>query len=103
MTRWIAATERDATTGTLENRLWSAADELRALVGQYSQPVLGLMRFADAKYAARKAELEKATPGRRGARTENASAITRRVCLSSLSLYARGVQGEGGRAALPRL
>ena len=52
--RWVAPSERDAGTDTLEKRLWDAADELRANSGlnasQYSQPVLGLifLRFAEA-------------------------------------------------------
>ena len=53
--QWIAPSEKDAGTETLENRLWSAADQLRANSGltsaQYSQPVLGLifLRFAEAR------------------------------------------------------
>lgn len=76
---WIAPSSKDLATATLEKRLWSAADELRANSGltaaQYSQPVLGLifLRFADAKFAARRAELEKAATGRRGSRVDDAS------------------------------
>ena len=50
----------------LENRLWDAADELRANSGlkasEYGTPVLGLifLRFADARFAACRATLEKA-------------------------------------------
>jgi len=44
---WIAPSENDQAAGTLENRLWAAADQLRANSGltsaQYSQPVLGLI------------------------------------------------------------
>ena len=76
--RWIAPTSKDTATATLEKNLWSAADQLRANSGltaaQYSQPVLGLifLRFADAKFAARRAELEKAATGRRGSRVDDA-------------------------------
>lgn len=76
---WIAPSSKDLATATLEKRLWSAADELRANSGltaaQYSQPVLGLifLRFADAKFAARRAELEKSATGRRGSRVDDAA------------------------------
>lgn len=62
---WIAPSEKDQATGTLENRLWGAADQLRANSGltsaQYSQPVLGLifLRFAEIRFVARRAVLEK--------------------------------------------
>lgn len=52
---WIAPSENDLATDTLENRLWAAADQLRANSGlsaaHYSQPVLGLifLRFAEQK------------------------------------------------------
>jgi type I restriction enzyme M protein len=40
---WTAPTSKDTGTATLEQRLWDAADELRAnsglKAGQYSQPV----------------------------------------------------------------
>jgi type I restriction-modification system DNA methylase subunit len=77
---WIAPTAKDTATATLEKRLWDAADELRANSGltsaQYSQPVLGLifLRFADAKFATRRAELEKAASGRRGSRVGDPAA-----------------------------
>ena len=51
--------------GALETRLWAAADQLRANSGltsaQYSTPVLGLifLRFAEVRFAARRAALEK--------------------------------------------
>jgi type I restriction enzyme M protein len=76
--RWVAPSEKDAGTAELEKRLWAAADELRANSGltsaQYGQPVLGLifLRFADAKFAARRAELEKVASGRRGSRVDDA-------------------------------
>ena len=62
--QWIAPAERDTATDTLEKRLWAAADQFRANSGltaaQYSAPVLGLifLRFAEARFAQRRAELE---------------------------------------------
>ena len=45
MHNWIAPSEKAVATDTLENRLWGAADRLRANSGltsqQYSQLVLG--------------------------------------------------------------
>src|SRR5688572_8981741 len=74
---WIAPTEKDTGTETLEDRLWAAADELRANSGltsaQYSQPVLGLifLRFAEVRFLAQRALLEKrAAGGRRGSRVD---------------------------------
>jgi len=71
--QWIAPSEKDTATNTLEKRLWEAADQLRANSGltaaQYSTPVLGLifLRFAEARFAKRRAELEKTSAsGRRG-------------------------------------
>ena len=57
-----------------ENRLWAAADELRAnsdlTAQQYSGPVLGLifLRYADARFSAAQEELEKAGTKAAGAR-----------------------------------
>ena len=71
--QWIAPSEKDIANDALEKRLWEAADQLRANSGltaaQYSAPVLGLifLRFAEARFAKRRAELEKAgSAGRRG-------------------------------------
>ena len=70
---WIAPSERDTATITLEQRLWSAADQFRANSGltaaQYSAPVLGLifLRFAEARFTARRAELESASASLRRA------------------------------------
>jgi type I restriction enzyme M protein len=75
--RWIAPAEKDVATASLEKRLWAAADELRANSGltsaQYGQPVLGLifLRFADARFGSRRADLEKAATGRRGSRVDD--------------------------------
>jgi len=60
---WIAPSERDTATDTLEKRLWNAADQFRANSGltaaQYSAPVLGLifLLFAETRFAKRHAEL----------------------------------------------
>ena len=71
--RWIAPTEKDNANHALEKRLWEAADQFRAnsglKAGEYSGPVLGLifLRFAEARFAQRRAQLEKAgTSARRG-------------------------------------
>src|SRR5262245_44571717 len=78
---WIARSERDTGTETLESRLWAAADQLRANSGltsaQYSQPVLGLifLRFAEVRFVAQRTVLEKqAAGGRRGSRVDDATA-----------------------------
>ena len=63
--RWVAPTEKDDANHQLEKRLWDAADQFRAnsglKAGQYSTPVLGLifLRFAEARFAQRRAQLEK--------------------------------------------
>ena len=55
----------------LENRLWDAADELRANSGlkasEYSAPVLGLifLRFADARFEAAREAIEAKASARR--------------------------------------
>ena len=79
--QWIAPSEEVVGTETLETRLWAAADQLRANSGltsaQYSQPVLGLifLRFADVRFLARRAILEKqAAGGRRGSRVDDPAA-----------------------------
>jgi type I restriction enzyme M protein len=81
--QWIAPSEKDEANGKLEKRLWEAADQLRANSGlnpqQYSGPVLGLifLRFAEVRFAKRRAELEKqASTGRRGSRVDDANAYT---------------------------
>src|SRR6266536_3352628 len=75
--QWIAPSAKDSATETLEKRLWDAADQLRANSGlspqQYSGPVLGLifLRFAEVRFAKRRAELQKQTSGnRRGSRLD---------------------------------
>ena len=79
--RWIAPTEKDAATASLEKRLWDAADQFRANSGlkaqEYSGPILGLifLRFADVRFAAQRKKLEKAgTSSRRGSRIDDPTA-----------------------------
>src|SRR5713101_9832848 len=75
---WIAPPEKDTANGTLEKRLWDAADQFRANSGltaaQYSQPVLGLifLRFAEVRFAAQRAKLVKiSASSRRGSRLDD--------------------------------
>src|SRR5436309_5279478 len=79
--RWVAPSEKDTATETLEKRLWYAADQFRANSGLKSQessaPVLGLifLRFAEVRFAAQRAKLEKAgTSSRRGSRLDEPAA-----------------------------
>ena len=78
---WIAPSEKDTATNTLEKRLWDAADQLRANSGlkaqEYSAPVLGLifLRFAEVRFAAQRAKLEQASASaRRGSRVDEPAA-----------------------------
>src|SRR5437588_10272552 len=78
---WIAPTEKDTAANTLEKRLWDAADQFRANSGlkaqEYSAPVLGLifLRFAEVRFAAQRAKLEKASSSsRRGSRVDEPAA-----------------------------
>ena len=79
--RWIATPEKDTATATLEKRLWDAADQFRANSGlkaqEYSGPILGLifLRFAEVRFAAQRAKLEKAgASSRRGSRVDEPAA-----------------------------
>ena len=79
--QWVAPSEKDSATDTLEKRLWDAADQFRAnsvlSAAQYSQPVLGLifLRFAEVRFSKQRAALEKtASSSRRGSRVDDASA-----------------------------
>lgn len=66
--QWIAPSEKDTDTETLERQLWEAAEQLRANSGltsaQDGQPVLGLtfLRFAGSG-ASRKSEGEPRAAG----------------------------------------
>ncbi len=81
---WIAPSEKDAESATLEKRLWEAADQFRANSGlkaqEYSAPVLGLifLRFAEVRFAAQRTKLEKAgakiLSPRRGTRVDEPAA-----------------------------
>ena len=78
---WIAPSEKDTATDTLEKRLWAAADQFRANSGlkaqEYSAPVLGLifLRFAEVRFTAQRAKLEKAAgSSRRGSRLDEPAA-----------------------------
>jgi type I restriction enzyme M protein len=79
--QWIAPSEKDTGTDTLEKRLWAAADQLRANSGlkaqEYSGPILGLifLRFAEVRFTAQRAKLEKAgASSRRGSRVDEPGA-----------------------------
>src|SRR5437879_12126853 len=79
--QWIAPAEKDSATQTLEQRLWEAADQLRANSGlksqEYSAPVLGLifLRFAEVRFAVQRAKLERAGgSSRRGSRVDEPAA-----------------------------
>ena len=79
--QWIAPSEKDDATGTLEKNLWDAADQFRANSGlksqEYSAPVLGLifLRFAEVRFSAQRAKLEKAAASsRRGSRLDEPAA-----------------------------
>ena len=80
--RWVASSEKDIAAATLEKRLWDAADQFRANSGlksqEYSAPVLGLifLRFAEVRFAAQRAKLEKAAgaSSRRGSRVDEPAA-----------------------------
>lgn len=72
--KWVEPPEKSSPLKDLEDRLWKAADQLRAnsnlTAAQYSQPVLGLifLRFADTQFMAQRAKLDKAaSSGRRAA------------------------------------
>lgn len=79
--QWVAPSEKDAGTNTLEKRLWDAADQFRAnsslSAAQYSQPVLGLifLRFAEVRFSQQRTKLEKASASsRRGSRVDDPTA-----------------------------
>ncbi len=63
--QWIAPSEKDAATATLEKSLWDAADQFRANSGlkaqEYSGPILGLifLRFAEVRFAAQRQQSSK--------------------------------------------
>jgi type I restriction enzyme M protein len=78
---WIAPTEKNAASASLEKRLWDAADQFRANSGlkaqEYSGPILGLifLRFAEVRFAAQRKKLEQAGASlRRGSRVDDPTA-----------------------------
>lgn len=78
---WVAPVEKYTASDTLEKRLWSAADQFRANSGlksqEYSAPVLGLifLRFAEVRFIAQRARLEKSSSSsRRGSRIDEPAA-----------------------------
>jgi type I restriction enzyme M protein len=78
---WVAPAEKNPDSATLEKRLWAAADQFRANSGlksqEYSAPVLGLifLRFAEVRFIAQRAKLEKAgSSSRRGSRLDDPAA-----------------------------
>ncbi|MBI5861935.1 MAG: SAM-dependent DNA methyltransferase [Rhodocyclales bacterium] len=64
---WIAPSEKDVASTSLEKRLWDAADQFRANSGlkaqEYSGPILGLifLRFAEVRFAIQRTKLEGAS------------------------------------------
>jgi type I restriction enzyme M protein len=79
--KWIAPSEKDAASAELEKRLWDSAEDFYANAGlkpqEYSAPVLGLifLRFAEVRFAAQSAKLEKAgSSSRRGNRVDDPAA-----------------------------
>ncbi len=79
--RWVAASQKANESVTLEKRLWDAADQFRANSGlkaqEYSGPILGLifLRFAEVRFAAQRAKLDKAgASSRRGSRIDDPAA-----------------------------
>ena len=78
---WIAPSEKDAASTSLEKRLWDAADQFRANSGlkaqEYSGPILGLifLRFAEVRFAILRSKLEGASASsRRGSRVDEPAA-----------------------------
>lgn len=74
---WTAPTEKNLANDTLERKLWDAANQLWAGAGlkqsDYSEPILGLifLRFAEVRFSARRAVLEKAgASSRRGSKAD---------------------------------
>lgn len=79
--QWVAPSEKDSATTTLEKRLWDAADQFRANSGlkpqEYSGPILGLifLRFAEVRFALLRTKLEAAgSSARRGSRVDDPTA-----------------------------
>jgi type I restriction enzyme M protein len=78
---WIAPSEKDSASTSLEKRLWDATDQFRANSGleaqEYSGPILGLifLRFAEVHFALQRSKLEGAGAlARRGSRVDELAA-----------------------------
>jgi len=78
---WIAPSEKDTASATLEKHLWDTADQFRANSGlkaqEYSGPILGLifLRFAEVRFAIQRTKLEGAgSSSRRGSRVDEPAA-----------------------------
>ncbi|MHB8211209.1 MAG: N-6 DNA methylase [Acidithiobacillus sp.] len=78
---WIAPSEKDTASATLEKRLWDTADQFRANSGlkaqEYSGPILGLifLRFAEVRFAIQRIKLEGTrASSRRGSRVDEPAA-----------------------------
>lgn len=79
--QWVAPTEKDTATASLEKRLWDAADQFRANSGlkaqEYSGPILGLifLRFAEVRFSVQRTKLERTgASSRRGSRVDEPAA-----------------------------
>ena len=81
---WIAPSEKDAASTSLEKRLWDAADQFRANSGlkaqEYSGPILGLifLRFAEVRFTLQRSRLTLPSPSGRGAGGEGEERVSRR-------------------------
>lgn len=81
---WIAPSEKDSASTSLEKRLWDAADQFRANSGlkaqEYSGPILGLifLRFAEVRFTIQRSKLTLPSPSGRGAGGEGEERVSRR-------------------------
>jgi len=78
---WIAPSEKDTDSATLEKSLWAAADQFRANSGlkaqEYSEPILGLifLRFAEMRFNTKLEELKRLdSSSRRKSRVDDPTA-----------------------------
>jgi len=95
--QWIAPSEKDTASATLEKQLWAAADQLRANSGlkaqEYSAPVLGLifLRFAEVRFLALRAKLEHPSTSGRGAGGEGVASRRGNRAEDSAAYHAEGI------------
>ena len=84
--RWVAPSKRDTANETLEKRLWAVADQFRdnsrLKPRQYSIPVLGLiiLPFGEARFAQRRANIERTGASAPRASTSLPPTTLRRFC-----------------------